>query len=180
MSCDLGHITHLVPPTDTLAERDHTMQPTASLTQKVENILDYMQEKRVSLKDLLSYILDGQSPRCSSYRRRVFDELESTLARIDRHKRGREILRKWTLSLACKTVDREMRKVKGAFTMKTTEITPDFVEAWSFSGLQNVVKEKAPTLCELLCAGVQTGRARNKGKKDPMVVSIIPRHSFPS
>ena len=58
--------------------------------------------------------------------------------------------------------------------MKTTDITPDFVEAWSFSGLQNVVKEKAPTLCELLQAGIQTTRARNKGKKDPMAVCIAP------
>jgi len=180
MSCDIGHITLPVPAINTFAGRDSTMQSTASLTPKVENVLDYMQEKRVSFKDLLSYILDGQNPRCSSYRHRVFDDLESTLSKIDRHKRGREILRKWALSLACKIVDREMQKVKRAFTMKTTEITPDFVKAWSFSGLQNVVKEKAPTLCELLCAGVQTGRARNKAKKDPMVICILPHRSFPS
>jgi len=96
--------------------------------------------------DLLVYILDGQSPRCSSYGRRVFVNLESTLTRIARHKRGRDILNKWVLSLLCRIVDREMRKVKRAFTMKTNEITPEFVGAWSFSGLQNVIEERAPIL----------------------------------
>jgi len=156
------------------------MQSTPLPVQKVENVLDYMQDKRVSFRDLLFHILDGENPRCSSYRRWVFDNLESILARIDQHKRGRKILGIWALSLMCKIIDREMRKVKKAFTMKTTEITPDFVEAWSFSSLRNVVEEEAPTLCKLLCAGAQTARVRKKGKKDPMVVCSPPRLATPS
>lgn len=156
------------------------MQSAPITVQKIEKVLSYMQDNRVAFVDVLSYIIDTQSSRCASYRRRVFDDLESILGRIDRRKRGREILRKWTLSSMSKVVDREMRKVKSAFTMKTTEITPDFVEAWSFTSLRNVVKEKAPTLCELLCVGVQTTRARNKRKKDPMVVCAVPRSSSPT
>jgi len=155
------------------------MQSNPSIARKVEDVLDFMQDKRVSFVDLLTYILDGQSTRCSSYRRRVFDNLESTLTRIDRHKRGRDILNKWALSLLCRIVDREMRKVKRAFTMKTNEITPEFVEAWSFSGLQNVIEERAPILCELLCACVQTRHTRKKAKKDPMVVCTLPCCSYP-
>jgi hypothetical protein len=83
--------------------------------------------------------------------------------RVDQHKRGRDILKKWTLSLFCKVVDRETRKVKKAFTMKTSEIAPEFVEAWSLSGLQGVVEEESLVLCELLYTGVQTRRARKKG-----------------
>jgi hypothetical protein len=126
------------------------MQSNDSLAQKVERVLNFMQETRLSLMDLLTYILDGKGPRCSPYRRRVFDDLELTLSRIDRHKRGREILRRWALGLSCRVIDREMRKVKRAFTMKTGETTPDSAEAWSFYGLRNVVEEKAPVLCELL------------------------------
>jgi len=59
MSCDLGHITLPIPATDTFAKRDNIIQSTASLTQKVESVLDYMQDKRVTFKDLLSYILGG-------------------------------------------------------------------------------------------------------------------------
>jgi len=155
------------------------MQSNPSITRKVENVLNFMQDKRVSFMDLLTYILDGQSSCCSSYRRRVFDDLESTLARIDRYKRGRDILNKWALNLLCRIVDREMRKVKRAFTMKTNEITPEFVEAWSFSGLQSVIEERAPVLCKLLCACVQTRHARKKAKKDPMVVCTLHRCSYP-
>ena len=146
------------------------MQSTGSPSQKIEEILNHMQKDRVSFVDVLSYILDNDSSRCASYRRRVFDTLESTLTKVNQHKRGREILRRWTLTSMCDSVDREMQKLKRAFTMKTTDITPDFVEAWSFSGLRNIVEEKAPTLCELLHAGIQTPRAKEKGKKDPMAV----------
>ena len=62
--------------------------------------------------------------------------------------------------------------------MKTTGITPDFVGVWSFSGFQNIVRGKAPILCKLLYAGVQTTRARKNGTKDPMVV--VPFLSIPS
>ena len=179
MSCDFGHITLPIPALGTCAQRDNRMESTSLPTQRVEKVLDFMQDKRVSFMDLLIYILDGKGPRCSSYRRRVFDDLESTLARIDQHRRGRVILRKWALGLSCKIVDCEMRKVKRAFTMKTSEITPEFVEAWSFSGLQSVIEVKAPTLCELLRAGVQTKHARKKGKKDPMTVCTFPNYPFP-
>ena len=128
---------------------------------------------------LLMYVLDSQNPRCSSYRRWVFDDLDSTLSKIDQHKKGQDALRTWAVNLVCKVVDREMQGVKRAFTMKTTEITPDFVEVWSFSTHQNVVEEKAPTLCNLLHACVQMRQVRNKGKKDPMVVRTFPRYSFP-
>lgn len=97
-----------------------------------------------------------------AYRRRIFDDLESTLAMIDRHKRGRDLLRKWTLGLACKVVDREMRKVKTSLTTKATEVTPDFIEAWLFSGFQNVVKENVPVLCELLI--IQRGSLQPRGR----------------
>jgi hypothetical protein len=157
------------------------MQSAPSSIQKIDRVLDYMQTNRVTLKDLLFHVVDNQGHRCTAYRRRVFDDLESILTRIDRYKRGRGILRKWALALMCKTIDREMRKVKKAFTMKTAEITPDFVEGWSFSGLQGVAEENAPTLFELLRAGVQTTRARNKGQKDPMVVSsVLPYASLPN
>jgi len=102
--------------------------------------------KHVAFKDILFYVLDGQSPRCASYQRWVFDDLESTLARIDQYKRGREILRNWSLSPMCKVVDREMRKVKKAFAMKTREITPEFVETWSFSGFREAIKANTPTI----------------------------------
>jgi hypothetical protein len=110
------------------------MEPTPLLAQKVERVLDCMRDKRVSLTDFLSYVLDTQSPRCASYRRWLFDGLESTLDKVDEHRRGREILRKWSLSLTSRVINREMQKIRIAFTMKTAEITPDFVETWSFSG----------------------------------------------
>ena len=123
--------------------------------------------------------MDDQGRRCTAYRRWVFDGLESILTRIDRHKRG--ILRMWALTLMCKAIDREMCKVKKAFTMKTAEVTPDFVEGWSFFGLQGVAEENAPTLCELLRVGVQTTHARNKGQRDRMVVSpVLPYASLPN
>ena len=177
MSCDhLSHITHPSLATATFVKRDKIMQSNTLITQKVESVLDLMQGKRVSFRDLLMHVLDGKSSRCSSYRRRLFDDLELMLSRIDQHKRGREILRTWALSLSCKIIDHEMRKVKRAFTMRTSKITPDFVEAWSFSGLRSTVEEKAPILCELLCAGVQTRHTRKKGKKDPMIVCILSRY----
>ena len=154
------------------------MQSTPLLAQKVESVLDYMQDKHVSFKDLLFHILDGKNPR-RSYRRWVFDDPESILTRIDQRKRGRKILGIWALNLMYKIVDHEMRKVKKAFTMKTAEITPDFVEAWSFSSLRNVIEE-APTLCKLLSTGAQATRVRKKGKKDPMVVCSPPRLATPS
>ena len=154
------------------------MQSTTFSSQKVENVLDYMKTKHVAFGDVLFYVLDGQSPRCASYRRWVFDDLESTLAQIDQYKRGREILRNWSLNLVCKVVDREMRKVKKVFAMNTREITPEFVEAWSFSGFRDAIKANAPTLCEVLLAGVQTARARNEGKKDPMVVRVFHGYYF--
>ena len=180
-SCDLGHITHPSPPSIHLLYTrivGNLMQSTPLSTQKIEDVLDYMKHKHVAFKDVLSYILDDRSSRCSSYRRWMFDDLESILTRIDRYKKGRNTLRSWSLSSTCKIVDREMRKVKQAFAMNTKEITPEFVEAWSFPGFQRAIKEKAPTLCEVLLAGVQTARARNEGKKDPMVVCLFPGCHF--
>ena len=150
------------------------MQSTHLSTQKIEDVLDYTKKKHVAFKDILSYILDDRSSRCSSYRRWMFDDLESILSRIDRYKKGRNTLRAWSLSSMCKIVDWEMRKVKQAFAMNTKEITPEFVEARSFPSFRRSIKEKAPTLCEVLLAGVQTARARNEGKKDPMVVCLFP------
>lgn len=115
------------------------MEPASPLTQKVEDVLGYIQNNHVTFKDLLSHVLVGQTPRCASYRRWFFADLESILTQIDKCKKGREILRRWTLDLVCEIVDREMRKVTKAFTIKTTAITPGFVEAWSFSSLQSVV-----------------------------------------
>ena len=69
------------------------MQSAALSTQKIEKVLDYMRDNRVTLVDVLSYVMDSKSPRCASYRRRVFDNLESTLVQINQHKRGRELLR---------------------------------------------------------------------------------------
>jgi hypothetical protein len=146
------------------------MEPTPLLARKGEKVLDCMRDKRVSLTDLLSYVLDTQSPRCASYRRWLFDGLESTLARVDERRRGRGTLRKWSLRLTSRVINREMQKIRMALTMKTVELTPDFAETWSFSGLHNVVKHEAPTLSELLCTGIQAKRTRSKGKKDPMVV----------
>ena len=156
------------------------MQSTSFPAQKIENVLDYMRDMRVPFKDILSYILNEQSDRCKSLRRWIFDDLESTLARIYQYKKGRRILRLWSLDLVCRVVDQEMRKVKKAFTMNTKDITPEFVEAWSFSGFQMVIKENAPTLCEVLLAGIQTARARNEGKKDPMLVRVFPSRRFSS
>ena len=88
------------------------MQSTHLSTQKIEDVLDYTKKKHVAFKDILSYILDDRSSRCSSYLRWMFDDLESILSRIDRYKKGRNTLRAWSLSSMCKIVDWEMRKVK--------------------------------------------------------------------
>jgi len=48
----------------------------------------------------------------------------------------------------CRIVDHEVRKAKRAFILKTSEITPEVVEAWPFSGLQGAVGEKTPVPCE--------------------------------
>ena len=151
------------------------MQSTPLSTQKIEDVLGDMKKKHVAFKDILSYILDDRSSRCSSHRRWVFDDLESILTRIYRYKKGRNTLRAWTLSSTCKIVDREMHKVKQVFAMNAREITPEFVEAWSLASFQRAIKEKAPTLCEVLLTSVQTARARNEGKMDPMVVRLFPR-----
>ena len=150
------------------------MQSTGFPTHKVEKILKDMKDKHIAFKDILSYVLDSRNPSCASYRRWMFDDLESILARIDQYKRGREILRTWSVSFVCKLVDREMHKVKKALTMKTSEITPVFVEAWSFPTFQDVIGRNAPTLCQVLLAGVQTARAKNERKKDPTVVCAFP------
>ena len=155
------------------------MESTPFPTKKVYDVLDLMRDTRVSFMDVLSCVMNDETPRCAAYRRRVLGDLELIFTWVSRYKSGRATLKKWALDLMCKVVDQEMRKTKQAFTMKTTEITTDFVEAWSFSGLQNTVKENAPTLCELLYAGVQTKRARSKGKKDPMAVCAAFRHFFP-
>ena len=86
------------------------MQSPGLPSQKIEGVLDYMQNNRVSFMDVLFYVLDSDSQRCASYRRRVFDDLESTLTRIDRHRRGREVLRQWTLKSMCEVVNREVQK----------------------------------------------------------------------
>ena len=66
------------------AERDNRMKFTSLFARRVEDVLSFMQDKHVSFMDLLTYILDGGGPCRSSYRRRVhFDNLESTLTRID-------------------------------------------------------------------------------------------------
>ena len=66
------------------AERDNRMESTSLLARRFEDVLSFMQDKHVSFMDLLTYILDGGGPCRSSYRRRVhFDNLESTLTRID-------------------------------------------------------------------------------------------------
>jgi hypothetical protein len=65
--------------------------------------------------------------------------------------------------------------------MKAAEITRDFVEGWSLSGLQGVAEEKSPALYKLLHAGVQIAHTRNKGRGDPMVVSpALPHASLPN
>ena len=64
-----------------------------------------MKEQRVSFMEVLSYIMVGESKRCASYRRRVFDKLESTLEKIDKHKRGREIINRWATDRVCTIVD---------------------------------------------------------------------------
>ena len=179
MSCDFGHITLPTPAIDTLTAHDISMQSASFSPQKIENVLDYMKNERVPFKDILSYVLNDQtSVRCASLRRWIFDDLESILTKIYQYKRGRKILRDWSLRFTCKVVDREMQKIKKAFTMNTREITPEFVEAWSFSGFQTAIKENAPTLCEVLLAGVQTSRARNEGKKDPMLVRVFLSYFF--
>jgi len=137
-----------------------------------------MKTKHVAFKDVLSYIVGDPNPRCVSYRRWMFDNLESLLDQINQHNGGREALRDWSLTLVCKTVTQEMEKVKKAFTMKTSEITPEFVEAWSFPGFQDVVSKNAPTLCQILLAGVETARAKKERKKDPMTVCGFPRSHF--
>ena len=145
-------------------------------TQKIENVLNYMKKKHVPLKDVLSYILDDPSPRCVAYRRWVFEDLESMLDQIDEYKEGRQILKRWSREFTCKVVDREMQKVQKAFTMTTDGITPEFVETWSFSRLQETIERSAPTLCAILLAGVQTARAKKERKRDPMVVRGSPGH----
>ena len=94
------------------------------------------------------------------------DNLESTLARIDRYKSGQDILNKWALSLLCRIIDREMRKVKRAFTMKTNEITPEFVEAWSFSDLQSVTEESFHLVQTPVCMRSDETR-KEEGKEGP-------------
>ena len=59
------------------------MQSAPITVQKIKKVLSYMQDNRVAFVDVLSYIIDTQSSRCASYRRRVFDDLESILGRID-------------------------------------------------------------------------------------------------
>jgi len=147
-------------------------------TRKIEDVLDYMKVKHVAFKDVLSYIVGDPNPRCVSYRRWLFDNLESILDQIVQYKGGREVLENWSLSFVCDAVAREMEKVKKAFTTKTSEITPEFVEAWSFPGFQDVVSRNAPILCQVLLAGVQTARAKKERKKDPMVVRSFPRSHF--
>ena len=151
------------------------MQSTPLSTQKIEDVLDDMKKKHVTFKDILSYILDDRSSRCSSYRRWMFDDLESILTRIYRYKKGRNTLRAWSLSSTCKIVDREMHKVEQVFAMNAREITPEFVKAWSLASFQRAIKEKTPTLCKVPLTGVQTARMRNEGKVDPMVVRLFPR-----
>ena len=85
MSCDFGHITLSIPATGTCTKRDNIMQSTTFLPQKVEDVLDFVQDARVFFKDLLAYILDDKGPRCSSYQHRVFDDL---YLRLTRYLRG--------------------------------------------------------------------------------------------
>ena len=122
-SCDFGHAAFPLPAADRFIARDIGMQSTPSSTRKIKGVLDYMQTNRVTLKDVLFHVTDDQGHRCTAYRRWVFNGLELILTWIDRYKRGRGILRKWVLAFMCKVIDREMREVKNAFTMKTAEIT---------------------------------------------------------
>jgi hypothetical protein len=164
MSCDFGHITLSIPGAiGACAKRGNNMQSNSLLAQRVENVLDFMQDKRIFFMDLLIHILDGRGPRCSPYRRHVFDNLESTLTRIDQHKRGRDILKKWALSLFCK-VDREMRKVKRAFTMKTSEITPELVEASGRFPAFKASSRRKPLSCANSC--VQVFRRDMQGRRE--------------
>ena len=154
------------------------MESTPLASRKIENVLDYMKTKHVSFKDILSYIVGDPSPRCVSYRRWLFDDLEPILDQMVRYDGGRVALRNWSLNFVCKSVAREMEKVKKAFTMKTSEITPEFVETWSFRGFQDVISRNAPTLSRILLAGVQTTRAKKERKKDPMIVCSFPGSYF--
>jgi hypothetical protein len=151
-----------------------------SRTDKFGKVLALLRDGNLSPFDLVLEILDDCNPEYTGYRVELYKDgnrkLPQILDSIIAVHTGRAKLLSWmrphALELVCGVIDEEMDSVNKADLLPgLAAITPDFIQAWTVSNLQ----DRAPFLMEILLRAAETSLAKEKNKiKCPDAVRSAP------
>lgn len=145
-------------------------QPKVSKKEFVRKKFGEFYDAKISLPEILSYIIDSANDTFEGYRNAFLmsKHLFPFLNQIFADEKGRRLIEEWMLphavELVCEKVHAEMEEAKPQLKMGTADVTPEFITHWDINGLMNSVGKKTPTWSRILEAATEEKSAQLKPK----------------
>lgn len=145
-------------------------QPKVSKKEFVRKKLGELYEAKISLPDILSYIIDSANGTFEGYRNAFLTSkhLFPFLNQLFADEKGRRLIQEWmfphAVELVSEKIHTEMEEAKPELKMGTADVTPEFIAQWDINGLMNSVAEKTPTWSRILEAATEEKSAQLKPK----------------
>lgn len=141
----------------------------------MEAALTTLRSGRLKALDLLLYTVTGTSGQTLiAHRTSLYGangRLGELLDVVMDDPMGRKRLREWmephALDLTCDLVDGEMDTASDEFRVAVSDVTPEYINAWTCNALTGVTKAslRTPVVMRVLMRAAESDRARAKNKK---------------